>query len=143
VIDLIRAAWSWIGLDAVRIETTSAFGNVIVEDGEGRFWRICPEEPSCTIIATDRATYTALWTNPEFVRDMEMAHLVEEAARLLGPLAVGRCYCLKVPGVFGGAYKADNLATINLAELISSSGDLAYQIKDVPDGAKVELKIVD
>jgi hypothetical protein len=74
--------------------------------------------------------------------DWEMARLVEQARQKLGPLAAGRCYCLKVPAVLGGSYAADNMGTISRSELISFSGDLAEQIRDVPDGSHIKIKFV-
>jgi hypothetical protein len=71
-----------------------------------------------------------------------MARLVELARQKLGPLPQGRCYCLKLPAILGGSYEATNLGTISLDELISFSGDMAEQIKDVPDGGPVDIKVV-
>jgi hypothetical protein len=70
-----------------------------------------------------------------------MERLVDLATAKLGPPDKGRCFCLKIPAVLGGAYGPENFETISLSELISCSGDLASQIKDVPDGAKVSLVI--
>lgn len=143
MIETIREAWGWIGLDPLRVETTNAFGNVIVEDTQGRFWRIRPEDLACAIIASNREEYTALWANPDFVRGLEMARLVQEAKHRLGPIPTGSCYCLKMPSVLGGKYDVDNLGTVDHSHLIAFSGYLAEQIKDMPDGSQVILKIVD
>ncbi|WP_208728728.1 hypothetical protein [Leptospira selangorensis] len=58
-------------------------------------------------------------------------------------MADGRKYCLKVPGTLGGEYKLSNISVISFIELIQFSGDVALQIKDLPDGSKVQLKIED
>jgi len=60
-----------------------------------------------------------------------------------GSLSEGRKYCLKIPGVLGGEYDGANLATISLVVLVRFSGDVAKKIRDLPDGAKIELKITD
>ena len=44
--------------------------------------------------------------------------------------------------MLGGSYAADNMGTISRSELISFSGDLAEQIRDVPDGSHIKLKFV-
>ena len=105
------------------------------------FWRICPEELSCDRIAASADEYAELLRDEEFDVDWRMEALVDTAAEKLGPLAEGRCYCLKLPAVLGGAYDAANLGTNSLFELISFSGDMAEQIKDVPDGEAVTIKI--
>jgi hypothetical protein len=40
----------------------------------------------------------------------------------------------------GGAH---NIGTIDRVELIAASGNIAEQIKDLPDGTKIRLKITD
>ena len=49
----------------------------------------------------------------------------------------------EAPGMLGGTYEIENIGTIRIGELISFSGDVANQIKDLPPGSKVEFKIVD
>jgi hypothetical protein len=51
VLNAIRESWSWIGLDASSIVATNDFGNVIVRAAGSSYWRICPEELSCKVIA--------------------------------------------------------------------------------------------
>ena len=70
-----------------------------------------------------------------------MTNLVEVAKSELGELAESQKYCLKIPGVIGGKYEKENLGKINFIELISFSGDLGFQIKDLKDGQKIEIKI--
>jgi hypothetical protein len=140
--ELVRKAWGWIGLDPAEVLAENAFGNLIVRATDGTYWRICPEELSCKEIARNAEQFAALSGTDEFLTDWEMARLVEEARQKLGPLAAGRCYCLKLPAVLGGSYAADNMGTISRGELISFSGDIAEQIKDVPDGSHIRLKIV-
>jgi hypothetical protein len=71
-----------------------------------------------------------------------MQRLVSVASSVFGTPTEGRSFCLKIPAVLGGKYERDNIGTITLSELISASGHMALQIKDVPDGAKVTLEIV-
>ena len=72
-----------------------------------------------------------------------MQALVTKAQEHLGPLSEGRKYCLVTPGVLGGEYAISNIKTAPLVELVRISGDLASQIKDLPDGAQIQLKVVD
>jgi len=71
-----------------------------------------------------------------------MKSLVTVAKSKLGLLSDGRKYCLKIPGVLGGKYDESNLATISLVELIRSSGHLANEVRELPDGAQIKLSVV-
>ena len=142
MISIIRDAWSWAGLDPAEIVGTNAFGNYLVRATDGAYWRICPEDLSCEKIAADESAYFSVLDDDEFITDWDMQPLVEIAVQKFGSQPADRCFCLKLPGVLGGEYAADNIGTISREELLSFAGDVARQIKDLPDGAKVEFKIV-
>lgn len=144
MIETIRQAWwSWTGLDPAEIIAINLFGNVIVRATDGAYWRICPEELSCRRVADNPNAFEALTSQDEFKVDWDMSNLVDLASKTLGHVAKGHSYCLKLPAVIGGTYEATNMGTIPLNALILSSGDLAEQIKDIPDGEHVSLEIVD
>jgi len=50
---------------------------------------------------------------------------------------------LAIPGALGGEYAISNIKTAPLVELVRFSGDLGRQIADLPDGAQIEIKVVD
>lgn len=141
--DDIDAGWAWTGLRAEEVIGENAFGNLMIRADDGRYWRICPEDLSCKVIADNRAQLDELARDQDFLHDWNMRALVDEAQRRLGPLAQGRVYCLKIPGMLGGEYGGDNLATIALPELIRASGDIARQAATLPDGAQVRLVVTD
>jgi hypothetical protein len=143
VIDEIREAWGWVGLSPEDVVGENDFGNLMIKDSEGRYWRLCPEDLYCTLVAANREELKALSQDQEFLRDWYMPALVNEAVTKCGALEEGKKYCLKIPGPLGGEYGGDNLATISLLELIRASGHIAREIRDLPDGAQVRLKVVD
>jgi hypothetical protein len=143
VLKTIRNAWRWTGLNPAQIEAVNAFGNVIVRAVDGAYWRICPEELSCEVIARDAQEHAVLWADAHFQLDWQMERLVRLAQSRFGPVPDGRCYCLKVPAVLGGAYDMDNLGTIDLDELIACTGDVAEQIKEAPDRGQVSFDFTD
>ncbi len=140
MIDIIRESWAWIGLDPAEVIEVNDFGNLIVRATDGAFWRICPEELSCKRIADDSDKFAMLIKEPAFQADWKMERMVEAARAQLGANTTDRCYCLKLAGVLGGKYEPDNYGTITLEELIRFTGDVAAQIKDVPDGGQVVFK---
>jgi hypothetical protein len=142
MLDTIRKAWGWTGLDPAEVVAANLFGNLIVRATDGAHWRICPEELWCERVAHNADDLTARSSEDEFRTDWEMSRLVDQAKQKLGPLSDGRCYCLKLPAVLGGSYEATNMGTISLNELISFSGNLAEQIKDLPDGGQIQIEVV-
>ena len=142
-LELIRDAWGWAGIDPVEVVRVNSFGNLLIRDAANKYWRICPEELSIEIVADDEAAFNSLLEDPDFAEDWTMRVVVQAAEQKLGSLGSGRVYCLKIPGVLGGRYEQSNYGTISIKELIRFAGDVAAQIKDLPDGARVEFKFVD
>ena len=143
LVDEIRQSWGWVGIEPIEVVGENDFGNLIIKDIDGKYWRLCPEDCYCEVIAADRAQLDQLSTDQEFLHDWYMKALVSLASDTCGPLTEGRKYCLKIPGILGGAYGGDNLATAPLVELVRFSGDLAHQIKDLPPGSQINLQVVD
>jgi hypothetical protein len=143
IVEEIESAWGWTGIRPVEVLGENDFGNLLIKDIDGRYWRLCPEELSCEIVAQTRSDLDRLSSDQEFLRDWYARPLVEQACEKLGPLVEGRKYCFKIPAILGGQYAAENMGTIALLELIRASGDIAQQIKDLPAGAKVHLRVVD
>lgn len=143
LLEELRESWGWVGMVPVEVVGENDFGNLMIKDKDGKYWRLCPEDLSCKVVAQNRTELDALSHDQEFLHDWYMKSLVEQAKAYLGPLPEGRKYCLKIPGILGGEYGGANLATISLVELVRFSGNVAKQIKDLPDGAKIELKVTD
>ncbi len=143
IVDEILQSWGWAGIKPMEVVGQNDFGNLIIKDEDGRYWRLCPEDCYCKIIAANRAELERLSRDQEFLHDWYMSALVEQARKQCGPLAAGRKYCLKIPGVLGGEYGGDNLATAPQVELVRFSGDVARQIEEIPDGSPIELRVID
>jgi hypothetical protein len=54
----------------------------------------------------------------------------------------GSCYGFKKPVVLGGGYEVDNVYPASIEEYLWFMGDFHLQIRDVPDGGTVEMKVV-
>lgn len=143
IIQEIKDAWGWVGIDPVEVVEENDFGNLMIKDYQGRYWRLCPEDVYCKVVAQNREELDQLFSDQEFLEDWDMQRLVTQARKYLGPLSTGKKYCLVIPGILGGEYAISNIKTAPLVELIRFSGDLATQIKDLPDGARIQLKVVD
>jgi hypothetical protein len=143
LLDVIRSSWGWTGIDPAQVVGDNDFGNLMIKDSAGCYWRLCPEDLYCRIVAKSREELDRLSHDQAFLRDWYMTELVNRARERVGPLRPGFKYCLKIPGVLGGKYEPGNLASVALQELVAASGSIAQQIDGLPDGAKIKLSVVD
>lgn len=143
LVSAIEDAWSWVGLKPAQVLGDNSFGNLLIKDEAGLYWRLCPEDLYCNVVANTRAELDALSQSQEFLEDWHMVNLVAAAKEQLGPLRPGYKYCLKIPGVLGGEYGGSNLATVPLKDLVAASGHMAREIQDLPNGAQIRLRVTD
>ena len=55
----------------------------------------------------------------------------------------GEHLCPKMPFIAGGAYEPENLYVLDRAASMIFKGDFASQTKNVPDGGRIRLKVVE
>ena len=139
----INEHWGWTGLKGIEIVRCNEFGNFMILGEDKAFWRICPEELTCEVVAVNRSDYLQLVESEDFLPDWSMDGLVGLARKHSGTLKKGWAYYLVVPAVLGGRYDEVNIRSVPLEELIEHSGDWALAIKDLPDGAQIEFRVID
>ena len=143
IIKEIIESWGWVGIEPDEIVGENDFGNLVIKDKRGKFWRLCPEDVYCEVVAENQEELDSLSRDQEFLEDWYMETLVGVAKDKYGPLKEGYKYHLVIPGVLGGEYGISNINTAPLIEIIRFSGGVGKKIKDLPDGAEIELKVVD
>ena len=143
LIEIIKESWSWVGIEPDEILGENEFGNLIIRDKLDKYWRLCPEDLYCKVIAENREQLDALSTNQKFLADWYMSSLTNQAKEKLGELEHGQKFHLAIPGVLGGEYEIGNIRIISHIEQIRFSGEIAHQIAELPDGAKIKLNIVE
>jgi hypothetical protein len=77
ILDEIADAWGWRGVRPGALVMQNEFGNMIFTDEDGQYWRICPEELSCAVVAINRQDFARLQNADEFLKDWTMRELVE------------------------------------------------------------------
>jgi hypothetical protein len=75
----------------------------------------------------------------EFITGYPLAHQWQAEN---GPMAAGDRLVPKRPFVLGGEYSATNVVALEAVKGMCFRGDLAVQIRDLPDGASITFNIV-
>jgi hypothetical protein len=133
ILDTVTAAWGWVGITPEKIIAENEFGNLIIKDLEGMYWRLCPEDLYCEVVADDDADYNELVKDEEFNQDWFMEVMVQKATEKFGPLEEGFKYHMLEPGALGGKYAVFNIKPIALERMIKFSGELAQKVHRAGD----------
>lgn len=73
LVEEIRQHWGWVGIKPIEVVGENDLGNFIIKDEDGKYWRLCPEDCYCKIIAANRAELDALSIDQEFLQDWYMS----------------------------------------------------------------------
>ena len=102
---------------------------------------IDPETGQQIVIAEDIESWAALLLqNFEVLTGFPLAHEWQLRHVLLKP---GQRLVPKQPFVLGGEYTIDNLYAADTVKSLRNRGEMAMQLRDVPDGATVRIRRVE
>ena len=116
------------------------FGGQFAVKGD-RIWTFDPETAQTKPMASSLEAWArALLDDYEVLTGYPIAR---EWQALHGPLKEATRLMPKTPFVLGGGYTIANLAAVDAVQAMRLRGDMATQIRDLPEGAAIRLKIVD
>lgn len=99
-----------------------------------------PETGDTQILARDVEGWAEqVLSDYEFLTAYPLAHGWQEHN---GRVPVGRRLAPRTPFVLGGEFAASNLFAVDAVEGMRLRGDLASQLRDLPDGATVTYRVV-
>ncbi|KPH65840.1 hypothetical protein ACLIMP_05840 [Novosphingobium aerophilum] len=135
----LKVAWGWTGVDFAEEVAHSLMGHMLLIDREGIFHYLDPDLLSLSRLG-DEAAAQAHMALDETKAIWRADALVDAATQRLGFTATGEVYSRTLSAILSGDYGHENLVRIDLVDLIYLTGDLARQTRDLPDGARVQLK---
>lgn len=142
VLDALRDGWGWTEIAFAEVHAVGPTGHLLVSDTDRCFHYLDPELGTIDALGSEQAARAHLAR--EDVREVwEARALVEAARERLGDCPEGSVYTLTPAALLKGDYAPGNLWICRLEELVRFTGDVARQIRDLPDGAQYRIEISD
>jgi len=138
----LLAEWRWLLGAHARLCGWSAAGDLFYSDEHGQVWRLDTGAGEPDSVASSDQAFEQLLGDPERADELLLLPVVRAFEELHGPLGEGRCLGFTTMPVFGGDYTVENRFTISVTEHASFTGDLHRQIRDLPDGTAIQLRVV-
>jgi len=140
----VGSAWSWLVPDPWSPVLCSKVGGVFLEVSSGEvLWLDTATGTVEQATATVDEFHESCRTNAEAVDNWFLPSLVDrlhEAGKVAGPTD---CYGFVVLPVFAeGKYVPDNMFAAPVREVLIGNADIHKQIAELPDGSKVQVKII-
>ncbi len=136
-------SWKWLDIDIKEVLFISKMGDMFVEGNNGMVYWLATDIGTLNMVANSRKEFEALLKDEDNINNWFLPSLIERlivAGKVLGRDQV---YSFKKIPVIGGEYSVDNLEPIDLNVHFALTGQICEQIKDLPDGTSVKIKIVD
>lgn len=141
--DTFLAEWRWKISDRHEVIGFTAFGDMFLADKFGCVWMLDILNAELLEVAKSREALAEVLDDPDAKDRFLLATLASDLNNRGLRLGPGKCYGYKLTPVLGGKNEVDNFYVADLCEYVSFHGDLHRQIKDLPSGSKVRLKVVE
>jgi hypothetical protein len=135
--------WQWLLAGPHRLLAVTRMGDAFVENADGEVIFLDTVDGVLKHAATNQNAYFKLlkagaldptWFNPGMVA------LLEARSELLGP---GECYSYKHPPALGGSFESANIEAVSAMVHFSIMGQIHQQIKHLPPGTEINIKVVE
>jgi hypothetical protein len=138
----LLAEWRWLLGGHVRLAGWSSSGDLFVTDARGSVSRLDTGAGELELVAASGTEFQRMLSDPARADDLLLLSVVHEFEQRHGALRPGECLGFTTLPILGGAYTIENRFRLRVAEHAAVSGDLHRQLRDLPDGTSVSIKII-
>lgn len=141
-VERLLREWKWLASGEFNLLAVNAFGDLFLQDSRGWAHRLDVTSGTISPIATSTEEFREAAKDVRRKKDWLLEDLAEQAEHEGCCPGKGQCLGGKIPFVFAQSANApDNMYVADLYEFVSFMGDLHSQMKNVPDGGQVKIKV--
>jgi hypothetical protein len=141
--DRLTEDWTWLIGTNKKVVLVSAIGDMFLAGDNGNIFWLDVGQGKLEMVAADKKEFEQKLTNVEQVNEWFMIDLTTQLLHSDKKLKDGQLYSYKKLPVIGGDYSVDNFDPTDLEVHFGFAAQIHQQIKDLPDGTKVNIKFVD
>lgn len=135
--------WLWLVPNSLTVWIMNRFGDLFITLDDGTIHMLCVGGGTFTKIAESRDDFAEKIDIGDNANQWLMIPLVDKMVAAGVLLPEGTCYGYRIPPVLGGDYSVENSAVFSIPEHFSVHASIHLQVKDLPNGTKVVLKVTD
>ena len=137
------ADWIWLIGDDKEPIMISSIGDMFLKDKNGKIYWLNVGEGLLDLVSENIDDFKLKLKDDSQVDEWFMIGLVQQIKESGLELINGKLYGYKKLPVIGGDYIPENFELTDLEVHFSLAGQINQQIKDLPDGTKVNFKVID
>lgn len=136
-------AWSWLLPPELTVWLVNRFGDLFAILDDGSVWKLDLGLGTFEKLADDRDAFCDEVDRDGKAADWFLVPLVDRLVEAGKILELGHCYGFVIPPVAAeGSYSIGNITPLPVAEVYGWMGSFHERIRDLPDGAKIQVKVV-
>jgi hypothetical protein len=136
--DRLTEDWTWlIGTDK-KVILVSTIGDMFLANDNGNIYWLDVGQGKIELVAADKIEFEKKLTDIEQVNEWFMIDLTTQLRLSDKKLKDGQLFSYKKLPIIGGDYSVDNFEPTDMEVHFSFAGQIHNQIKDLPDGTKIE-----
>jgi hypothetical protein len=135
--------WLWLIPDFKQILLISKMGDMFLSANNCHVYWPATDDGSLTKIADSKAGFEQMSTDEVNIDNWFLPSLVVKLLAANKHLEKNEVYSFKKLPIIGGEYSVDNIEPTDISVHFTLTGIIHEQIKDLPDGAKVQIKPID
>ena len=137
--EAIVKEWRWLIGDTAQPILISAVGDAFLEEENGEILWLITGSGELEKVADSFEEFEEKLNDEELVHDWFLVSIVSDFIERGFALSTGNLLGFKTLPIFGGEYEAENYQEIDIETYFDYSGKMNYKVKDLPDGAEVEV----
>jgi hypothetical protein len=137
----LLANWAWLLPEKFTVWIVNRYGDLFIILDDGTVHMLDVGGGKLKKIAETREEFAAKIDEGDNANDWLMIPLIDQLVASGMTLHDGQCYSYRQPPVLGGDYTVENTVVVPFVEHFGMYGSIYEQIKDVPDGAQVVIKL--
>jgi hypothetical protein len=139
----IKSCWEWLLKDISQILMISKLGDMFLEGNDKAVYWLATEIGELNKIADDVPSFRRLLQDENNIEEWFLPLFIKELIAKGMILKPDEVYSYKLLPVMGGEYAVDNIEPTNISVHFAITGQILEQIKKLPSGTQVKIKIVD
>ena len=136
------APWSWLLPPEFTLWLVNRFADIFLVLPDGTVHMLDVGIGTLTKVAESRDDFRTKIDEDDNANQWLMIPLVDKMVAAGGILQPGQCYGFKTSPVMGGDYTVENAGPLPVCDYLGACGSIHEQLRDVPDGSPVVLKVI-
>jgi hypothetical protein len=137
----VLADWAWLLPEELTVWLMNRYGDLFLVFNDDTVHLLDVGNGTIEQLAENRDEFALKIDEDDNVSNWLMVPLVDRLMEADKRLRADQCYSFIIPPILGGGYTVENTTILSITEHFGVYASMHQQIKDLPDGTQVVLKI--